>query len=72
MSLVLLYICVYIISNSHPFVKVAKWAQTHHLDGVDFDLENFASGFRGGSLSDTQTVDWVANATNAARSVLGE
>jgi chitinase len=51
--------------------NVAKWAQTNHLDGVDFDLENFASGFRGGSMSDTQTVDWVANATNAARSVLG-
>jgi len=50
---------------------VGKWAQANHLDGVDFDLENFASGFRGGSLSDTQTVDWVANATNAVRQVFG-
>jgi len=51
--------------------QVATWAKNNYLDGVDFDLENFNTGFRGGSLSDTQTVDWVANVTNAARNVLG-
>jgi len=50
---------------------VAQWAKDQYLDGVDFDLENFAAGFRGGSLSDTATVQWVANVTNAARGVLG-
>jgi len=51
--------------------QVANWAKNNYLDGVDFDLENFDSGFRGGSLSASQTVDWVANVTNAARNVLG-
>jgi len=49
----------------------AKWAKDNHLDGVDFDLENFGPGFKGGSLSENQTVQWVADVTNAARNVLG-
>lgn len=51
--------------------SVANWAKSNHLDGVDFDLENFDVNFRGGSLSDTQTVDWVADATNAVRDIFG-
>lgn len=51
--------------------RVATWAKNNYLDGVDFDLENFASGFRGGSLNDAQTINWVANVTNAARNTLG-
>jgi len=51
--------------------KVAQWAKDNYLDGVDFDLENFDSGFKGGSLNEQQTVDWVANLTNSARNTLG-
>jgi len=51
--------------------QVAQWARNNHLDGVDFDLENFQPNFRGGSLSDTDTVSWVANVSNSARNVLG-
>ncbi len=50
---------------------MAKWAQSQYLDGVDFDLENLAAGFRAGSMSDKQTVDWIANLTAGAYSVLG-
>jgi len=51
--------------------QVAQWARNHFLDGVDFDLENLNVGFRGGPMSDTATVKWIADVTNAARSTLG-
>jgi len=51
--------------------KIATWAKDNHLDGVDFDLENFGSGFTAGGLNFAATVQWVVDATNAARSVLG-
>jgi chitinase len=49
----------------------ANWANARYLDGVDFDLENFNYGFTAGSMSAAQTIQWVADATNAARSILG-
>jgi len=48
----------------------ANWAVANNLDGLDFDLENFGSGFTGGSLSSAATITWVVDATNAARSIL--
>jgi hypothetical protein len=50
---------------------VANWAKDHNLDGVDFDLENFGWGFTAGSHSVADSIQWVADATNAARSILG-
>jgi len=50
---------------------VAAWAKARHLDGVDFDLENFGSGFTAGSHNTADSINWVVTATNSARSVLG-
>jgi len=50
---------------------LANWAVANHLDGVDFDLENFGGGFTAGSLSTSASIQWVADATNAARNILG-
>jgi hypothetical protein len=52
-------------------INIATWANANRLDGVDFDLENFGGHLVAGSLTDVQTVQWIADATNAARSVLG-
>jgi len=49
----------------------ATWAKAHHLDGVDFDLENFGPGFKAGSHNTADSIQWVVDATNTARSVLG-
>lgn len=51
--------------------KVAEWAVEHNLDGVDFDMENFDSPLVGGGLTANQTIQWLADASNAARQVLG-
>jgi len=51
--------------------QAAKWAQANYLDGVDFDIENLAIGFRGGSLSAIDTVYWLGNVTKGAYDVLG-
>jgi hypothetical protein len=50
---------------------VANWVVANNLDGMDFDLENFARDFTYGALSTTQMVQWVADATNGARAILG-
>jgi len=50
---------------------VANWAKARYLDGVDFDLENFGSGFTAGSHNTADSIQWVVSATNSARSVLG-
>lgn len=50
----------------------ANWANENHLDGVDFDLENFGNAFSFGTLNTEATVQWVADATNTARSILGD
>jgi len=50
---------------------VGKWAKAQYLDGVDFDLENFAPGFTAGSLNTQQTIDWVSNVTLGAHDGFG-
>jgi len=54
---------------------VANWAKANNLDGVDFDLENIGGGFtysgNGANLDTAQMVQWIADATNNARSILG-
>jgi len=50
---------------------VANFAKSNNLDGVDFDLENFGGNFATAGMSTSQTVQWVADATNAARNILG-
>eukprot|EP00026_Physarum_polycephalum_P013158 Phypoly_transcript_13533.p1 GENE.Phypoly_transcript_13533~~Phypoly_transcript_13533.p1 ORF type:complete len:310 (+),score=65.63 Phypoly_transcript_13533:96-1025(+) len=49
----------------------AVFSNVNLLDGVDFDLENFAGNFTIGTLTTDETIQWVADATNAARLVLG-
>jgi len=58
-------------TGSQYGTAIANWANANNLDGVDFDLENFDGNFVYGSLSTAQTIQWVANATNAARATLG-
>ena len=41
------------------------------LDGVDFDLENIAPGFNFLPLAGQLLVDWLVNATAAARAAMG-
>eukprot|EP00026_Physarum_polycephalum_P008167 Phypoly_transcript_08245.p1 GENE.Phypoly_transcript_08245~~Phypoly_transcript_08245.p1 ORF type:complete len:366 (+),score=70.16 Phypoly_transcript_08245:359-1456(+) len=58
--------------SGHDYgTKVANFAVQNHLDGVDFDLENFGGNFQAGGMSTANTVKWVADATNAARAILG-
>jgi len=58
-------------SGTQYGTAVANWAKANHLDGVDFDLENFGGGFKYGSMNTNQTITWVVDATNSARSILG-
>jgi len=51
--------------------QVGKWALSQALDGVDFDVENLAQGFKGGSMSDTQTVDWMIKVTQGTYDTMG-
>lgn len=60
-----------LVTGSAYGSSVARWVANNHLDGMDFDLENFGRNFAFGALSTTQTVQWVADATNAARTILG-
>jgi hypothetical protein len=41
------------------------------LDGADFDLENVAPGFNFAPLMGAELVDWLVNATVAARGAMG-
>jgi len=50
---------------------VAEWVKANNLDGMDFDLENFAVDFKYGNMDFDATVQWVADATNTAREVMG-
>eukprot|EP00026_Physarum_polycephalum_P009284 Phypoly_transcript_09402.p1 GENE.Phypoly_transcript_09402~~Phypoly_transcript_09402.p1 ORF type:complete len:269 (+),score=49.09 Phypoly_transcript_09402:478-1284(+) len=58
-------------SGSAYGTAVANFAKNNHLDGVDFDLENFGGNFATQGLSAQQTIQWVVDATNAARNILG-
>lgn len=44
-----------------------QWAKANNLDGVDFDAENFASGFIAGSLSGNQAALFLADASIAVK-----
>jgi len=60
--------------NKDPYSlgqQVGKWALTQHLDGVDFDLENFNQGFTAGGMSAANTVYWVANVTKGTYDTMG-
>eukprot|EP01103_Thecamoeba_quadrilineata_P003252 TRINITY_DN13049_c0_g1_i1.p1 TRINITY_DN13049_c0_g1~~TRINITY_DN13049_c0_g1_i1.p1 ORF type:complete len:340 (+),score=64.76 TRINITY_DN13049_c0_g1_i1:44-1021(+) len=57
-------------SGSQYGTNAATWAQDNNLDGVDFDMENLNQGFTVAGLSAQQTVQWLADCTSAARSVL--
>jgi chitinase len=59
------------ISGSDYGQRVAEWALQNNLDGVDFDMENFQAGLVAPGLSDADTIQWLVDASNAARSVLG-
>jgi len=50
---------------------VGNWASQNLMDGVDFDMENFGPPLVASGLSPQQTIQWLADATNSARSVLG-
>lgn len=50
----------------------ATWVLQNHLDGLDFDMENYQQGFVMYQGSTTQqAVDYIVDANNAARAVLG-
>jgi len=51
--------------------QVGQWALSQALDGVDFDVENLVQGFKGGSLSDAQTVDWMVKVTQGTYAAMG-
>eukprot|EP01111_Echinosteliopsis_oligospora_P002305 TRINITY_DN1338_c0_g1_i1.p1 TRINITY_DN1338_c0_g1~~TRINITY_DN1338_c0_g1_i1.p1 ORF type:complete len:423 (-),score=148.70 TRINITY_DN1338_c0_g1_i1:21-1262(-) len=52
--------------------QVAQWAKSQYLDGVDFDLENINQGFTVSGMSDTQTVQWIADLTIACAKEFGQ
>jgi hypothetical protein len=50
----------------------AQFALLHDLDGVDMDFENFTTAFGTPSgLNKAQTIQWLTDATAAARELLG-
>lgn len=51
---------------------VAQWATMINLDGVDFDLENFDSSLIADTLDAQQTIEWIIDASNTARRILGD
>jgi len=51
-------------------VKIAQWAVTYHLDGVDFDLEHFGT-FAAVNGSEEATVIWFSQLVKGTRSILG-
>jgi hypothetical protein len=51
--------------------QVAQFAKDQYLDGVDFDMENFGGGLQATGLTINQTIQWLIDCSNAARSVLG-
>jgi len=48
-----------------------NWAKNNLLDGVDFDMENFGPPLVAGGLTPQQTIQWLVDASNSARSALG-
>jgi chitinase len=48
--------------------KIGQFAANNLLDGIDFDLENFAAGLIAPGKTAQATIDWVVACNNAARS----
>ena len=46
------------------------FAAENHLDGVDFDLENFGPGLNFGSISSATIIDWITKATIACKEAM--
>ena len=59
------------VSGAAYGVAAATWALQNGLDGVDFDMENLGPGLTAGGLTSAQTIQWLIDASNAARSILG-
>jgi chitinase len=59
------------ISGQAYGTAVARFALANHLDGVDFDMENFGPGLTASGLSSAACIQWLIDATIAARTVLG-
>ena len=57
-------------SGSAVGTSVASWALANHLDGVDFDMENFAMGLAYAPLTANMTIAWLVAASIAARNTL--
>ena len=51
--------------------NVSNFVLNNSLDGVDFDLENFAPGLIAPGLSSEETIDWLINVSRSTRSMLG-
>jgi hypothetical protein len=51
--------------------KAAQFAKDNYLDGVDFDMENFQPGLIATGKSASDTIQWLVDASNAARTLLG-
>jgi chitinase len=59
------------ISGTAYGQAVANFAKQNLLDGVDLDMENFGPGLTDGTLSSQQVIQWLIDASNAAKQVLG-
>jgi len=57
--------------NDYGF-KVADFAKTYGLDGIDFNMQFIGSGFTYGDLSGTQMINWLTGASMTAKQYLGE
>ncbi len=60
-----------IVTGAAYGTAAATFAVSNQLDGVDFDLENFGPGLAAAGLSAAASIQWVTDATVAARAVLG-
>jgi len=57
-----------VTSGSEYGSRIAAWAHQNHLDGVDFDMENFGPGLQAPGLTVAQTIQWLVDASHAAKS----
>lgn len=60
-----------LISGAAYARSAAQWAVNNNLDGIDFDLENFGRDFTFAGMSHDAVLNWVVDATNTARTIMG-
>lgn len=60
-----------LISGAAYARSAAQWAVNNNLDGIDFDLENFGRDFTFAGMSTDAVLNWVVDATNTARTIMG-